>query len=275
MSLSSITRPSWKDWVERNAQPKQRYIIPSRSKPTRWQKPGPMTRDQWVSFYKWLEARGGTNHQNAQPTTRLEPNPSPNRQERRQVIPGVFFCVNSQMKDKREKRRQLQAKVEKLSQPRIIREKFVAPPIVPFAYRPQLSYRDPPRPEIGRPVPKPPVPCCFQHEDIEAAFWANIRFPVSKKALRAKTTQKMYELAQPKSYPPKPHCPIPKNTNDQPRKRKKMSRKQWRQHLARIDYLSMPNPRVLAELPSCDCRNCLQFKSRCELCGCRYNHPVL
>lgn len=268
MSSSSNTRPSWKEWVDRNSQPKQRYIYPTRFPPTRWQKAGPMSRDQWVKFYKWLETNGERNPQNKQ----ARPKPIP--KENRQLIPGVFFCVENQIKEEREKRHQLQTKLESLSQPKLRTEKFVKPAPRPFAYRPQLSYHGPPRPEVGRPIKKPPVPCCFQHEDVEAAFWANIRFPVSKKALRAHPTQKIIELAQPRTYPPKQHCKIPVKKEDQPRKRKKMSSKQWRQHLARLEFLSRPNPRVLAELPCCRCPKCLKYESICELCGCRKNCPL-
>ncbi|KAM8704258.1 hypothetical protein ACLKA7_008802 [Drosophila subpalustris] len=272
-SSSSITRPSWKDWVERNAKPKLRYINPNKahSQPTRWQKAGPMTRDQWVNFYKWLEEKGETNHQNSQTKPKFKTRPE---EGRRQLIPGVFFCVENHKREKREKQRQLQAKLEALSVPRVTREKFVAPPARIFTYRPQLSYRDPPRLEVGRPSKKPPVPCCFQHDDLEAEFWANIRFPISKRALRAKPTQKLIELAKPRVYPPKPHCPIPQNMDDQPRKRTKMTAKQWQQHLARLKYLSRPNPRVLAELALCDCGVCHFCGSYCEYCGCRRNSPL-
>ncbi|XP_060649779.1 uncharacterized protein LOC132786982 [Drosophila nasuta] len=248
MSSISNVQPSWLEWVNRNALPKQRYSPGPRMEPTRWQKAGPMSRQQWVNFYKWVETNGGVNYQRS-----IE---KPKRKSRT-FIPGVFFCVEPKEKERQEKKKRLQEKFDDLSVPRYKRDKFIAPPPKPFPFRPQIDYRRPQKkPERGRPWPMPIVPCCFQHEDVKAAFWANLRFPISRNALRAKPTQKIIELAQPRVYPPKPHCPIPIDWENMPRKRTKMTLNQWRMHLSRLEYLARPNRRVLAELEICRCCRC-------------------
>ncbi|XP_041565002.1 uncharacterized protein LOC108135789 isoform X2 [Drosophila elegans] len=137
---------------------------------------------------------------------------------------------------------------QRLSRPRWQREKYVPRPPEEFPYRPHITGRSTPRPERGRPVKKPTVPCCFQHEDLEAEFWANMRFPVSRKALRACASKKICELSKPRQFPRKTHCLVPE---DQSARRRKMSPRQWRHHLERLEFLCKPNQPVLAKIMCC------------------------
>ncbi|KRF99891.1 uncharacterized protein Dwil_GK28195 [Drosophila willistoni] len=228
------------DWLERNSRPKPIFRSPCAPEPTRWQKPGPMNRDEWVNFYKWCLV-------NAVPQFPAQnPGQSYNR-----LSSGYGKSFNSTKNEKRKKH--LEEVASALSQPRWQRNKYHAPPKPEFPYRPNLGYYKAPKPERGRPVEKPKVPCCFQHDDIKAEFWSTIRFPVSKRAQHAVPSRKICELSRPRTA--KPHCPFPEIRNDKPPRRTKMSSRQWRAHLQRLDYLAKPSPRALAEL-ACNCRIC-------------------
>ncbi|ALC46984.1 CG31245, partial [Drosophila busckii] len=221
--------PRWLDWVVRNSKPKPDYSAPPKPEPTRWQQPGPKSREQWINFYKWIANSA-----------------APKRTATRTEAPAIFIAVAAAPKlaDM-----QLPSAAERLSQPRMPRGKYIAPVKPPHPFRPQINRHIIPRPERSRPAKQPVVPCCFQHVDIEAEFWKTIRFPVSKAARSYKPTAKLIELAQPRSYPPKPHCPLPPAADLSPPKRSKMTREQWRNHLCRLHYLALPSQRVLAELP--------------------------
>ncbi|XP_017968816.1 uncharacterized protein LOC108660066 [Drosophila navojoa] len=267
----------WQQWVDRNAKPKNTFVAPSvRLPPTRWQKPGPMNREQWIHFYKWAKknARPPPAHraelaqrQMQAPTQIQQPKLSPFDP----YSPLIYMYIASEMHANRQKEKSLQQHFETLSQPKHKRKKYVKPPKREYPYRPQLCNRPPPRPERGRPVAKPKVPCCFQHENLRLDFWSKIDYKISPNALRAKASKKVVELAKPRTYPPKPHCPLPAKPEEPVPKRTKMSARQWREHRIRLNSLSLPNPRVLEELSN-RC-NCPHFQCICKLCGCMMRTP--
>lgn len=247
MSIRQGSQERWNEWVERNAQPKNRYIVPSKSKPTRWQKPGPMSREDWEYFHKWILG------QYYPPRVQKPSKPITNKLPAiMEPIPGVFICQLS--RDLGDNQAHKEA-IIKLSKPRNPRRKYVAPPKDNFTYRPWIGDRPPPRLERGRPRKKPKIPLWFQHDKLEIDFWSKLRFPVSRGAKRAVASKRCINLSLPR-------CCIAKPIERPPPKRQKMSSRQWREHQRRLSYLSLPNPRVLAEL----C--CSPLRNLCPQCGC-------
>ncbi|XP_034665535.1 adhesive plaque matrix protein [Drosophila subobscura] len=240
-----------KAWCVRNAQPKPIYVAPFKPEPTRWQRPGPMNLDDWVNFYKWCQVNAVPVER--PPIPRVNESPPtyeriPRMQKPSKPVVGWTRCESGGSAKNKED----QDIFCRLSKPRWHRAKYQPPPKELFPYRPRLAYQPRPRPEPGRPADKPKVPCCFQHEDVEAEFWATVRFPVSKSARKTMPSQKDCELSKPKTMPPKPHCPLPPEMLDGPPMRTKMSPRQWRAHLRRLKFLSQPSERMLADLP-CFC----------------------
>ncbi|XP_070853158.1 uncharacterized protein [Drosophila suzukii] len=236
MKTAIRLRASTQEWCDRNSKPKSPVVTPLvRPEPTRWQKPGPMGRNEWANFHSSYQV-------DAMASAAL-------RKEQR-LIGGK---QNSDSKPTSEDDDFLRENQQRLSMPRWQRRKYIPPKPEEFSYRPHLNGRRTPRPERGRPVKKPSVPCCFQHVDLENEFWANMRFPISRKALVACPSKKICELSRPRQIPQKPHCSVPMNFDDQMPKRRKMSPRQWRHHLQRLEFLSKPNPRVMAELFCCCC----------------------
>uniref|UniRef100_A0A6P4FJB8 Uncharacterized protein LOC108052672 n=1 Tax=Drosophila rhopaloa TaxID=1041015 RepID=A0A6P4FJB8_DRORH len=222
-------RASTREWCDRNSRPKSPILTSAvQPEPTRWQKPGPMGRNDWANFHSRYQVE----------VTTL-------RNEIERLQGGK---QKKSSKPTSEDDNYLRENQQRLSRPRWQREKYITPPPEQFSYRPHLTGRSTPRPEHGRPVKKPTVPCCFQHEDLETEFWANMRFPVSRKALRACPSKKICELSQPRQFPRKAHCSM---AEDQIVRRRKMTPRQWRLHLQRLEFLSKPNPRVLADLICC------------------------
>nr|XP_044250037.1 uncharacterized protein LOC108056037 [Drosophila takahashii] len=234
MPTAKRLRASTQEWCDRNSKPKAPKITPVvRPEPTRWQKSGPMGRNEWANFHSSYQVdamasaalrnekrlKGGRQIQGSNPSSEEDDN---------------FLRENTQ----------------RLSMPRWQRKKHNPSPPEKFAYRPRLTGRRTPRPESGRPVEKPAVPCCFQHVDLENEFWANMRFPISRKALIACPSKKICELSRPRKFR-RLHCKVPTKSDDQIPKRRKMSPRQWRLHLQRLEFLSKPNPRVLAGLICC------------------------
>ncbi|XP_023166090.2 uncharacterized protein LOC111596209 [Drosophila hydei] len=241
----------WQQWVDVNARPKNMHVAPSiRQPPTRWQKPGPMDRQQWINFHRWAER----NARPAPPQKAPKPKPMPTQRQLTQEhlqphSPLLYMYIASKMHANRHRQEESHDFIANLSQPKVRRKKHVNPPKREYPYRPQLCNRAPPRPEPGRPVEKPKVPCCFQHEILKINFWSNIDFKISTNALKAKASKKIVELAKPRTYPRKLHCPLPEKPIDRILKRK-MSAKQWRDHQMRLKALSQPNARILDELSS-------------------------
>ncbi|XP_020814046.1 uncharacterized protein LOC110188620 [Drosophila serrata] len=216
----------------RNSSPTSEFRVPP-SYPseykgtTRWQKPGPMSRNEWAIFHSRYQ-------ENAASAAKAEA--SEDRLSNRMSGGSVA----SQSTVAREEH------IWRLSRPRWERSKYIPPPKEVFTYRPKTNGRPYPCPERGRPTKKPKVPCCFQHEDIEAEFWANLRFPVSRKALEALPSKKTCKLSRPREI-----CWEPPRFEGEIYCRRKMSPRQWRCHLERLQYLSLPNFRVLAEMGPC------------------------
>ncbi|EDX12345.1 uncharacterized protein LOC6727462 [Drosophila simulans] len=234
MTATQKLRASTMKWCDRNSRPKSSIPTPAvRPEPTRWQKPGPMSRNEWANFYKTYQVDTMVHNERLQGgKQKRDSKPIVEKPSVAEVIP-------------------LRENPYRLSMPRWQRQKYIPPPPEQFPYRPQIIGQSaPPRPEHGRPVQRPVVPCCFQHVDLENEFWSNLRFPVSRKALTARPSKKIYELARPRQYPQKCHCSVPNNEEEVP-KRRKMSPREWRHHLQRLEFLSKPNPRVLADLLCC------------------------
>lgn len=89
------------------------------------------------------------------------------------------------------------------------------------------------------------MPCCFPNADIEDKFWAELRFPIRKAALKAKITPRILSLSKPKKTPQfPPHCYHPPHIYDilalPGPKRKKFTPQGWRLHQIRLLYLSQP-----------------------------------
>ncbi|XP_030374878.1 uncharacterized protein LOC115624358 isoform X2 [Scaptodrosophila lebanonensis] len=190
-----------------------------------------MRRQDWIKFYKWAMV-------NAQPVEFVLP-PEEHHSER----PRAQCSEETLVKP---------TSLATLSTPRWPRQKVEPSCPQDYPYRPVQSAKNlrPRRPEPTRPVCKPVVPCCFQHEELEADFWSELRFPVSKRAQHATASKRIVKLAKPKQYPTKPlheQC-IPKKEEVKMPKRKRMNSRQWRDHQQRLQYLSKPNARVLAEL---------------------------
>ncbi|XP_016960525.1 uncharacterized protein LOC108031517 isoform X2 [Drosophila biarmipes] len=239
MKAAKRLRASTQEWCDRNSKPKVPVVQPFvRPEPTRWQKPGPMGRNEWANFHSSYQVDAMASEMLRKEQRLKGGKQSPDRK-------GKGSEPTSEDDDF------LRENQERLSMPRWQRKKYIAPTPKEFPFRPHLTGRRTPRPERGRPVQKPTVPCCFQHVDLENEFWANMRFPISRKALLAYPSKKICELSRPRQLPRKPHCPVPVNLDDQMPRRRKMSPRQWRLHLQRLEFLSKPNPRVMAELVCC------------------------
>lgn len=237
------------EWLERNAQPKNRYIVPSvKNPPTRWQKPGPMNRADWVYFHKWILRQYYPSHEQKQQQSDPIAKKLPALM---QPIPGVFIWRQPRNLGGNKAHKEA---IKRLSKPRNPRRNYVAPSKNIFTYRPWIGNGPPPRLERGRPRKTPKIPLWFQHDELEIDFWSKLRFPVSRGAKRAVASKRWINLSLPR-------CSLPKPI-ERPPKRQKMSPRQWRSHQRRLSYLSLPNPRVLAEL----C--CTSFRNLCPQCGC-------
>ncbi|XP_017060745.1 uncharacterized protein LOC108101067 [Drosophila ficusphila] len=237
MSARKRLRASTQEWCDRNSKPKSPRLTPRvRPEPTRWQKPGPMDRNDWANFHSRYQIEAAAAVENV---LRMEG--------------GIQKKCGKVCKEKKtsEDIESLKENEQRLSMPRWQRKKYIPPPPEEYPYRPRITGKPVQCPERGRPVKRTAVPHCFQHIELEIEFWANLRFPVSQNALRASPKKKILELSRPRKCPPKPHCPGPNNSEDQMPRRRKMSPRQWRLHLQRLEFLSRPNQRVLAELLCC------------------------
>ncbi|XP_017085016.2 uncharacterized protein LOC108117211 [Drosophila eugracilis] len=231
-------RASTKEWCERNSKPKSLNLTPvARPEPTRWQRPGPMGRNEWANFHSSYQ-------KNVELHKALRLLGGKQKEARKEKVKKL---TTEEVKTLRENQ-------DRLTIPKWQRKKHIHPPPKQFPYRPQLSGRKKPSPEPGRPVKKPFVPCCFQHEDLETDFWAKIRFPISRRALTATPSRKICELAEPRQFPPKTHCSWPNSYENHKPKSQKMSPRQWRIHLQRLEFLSKPKPRILPPRMVCCCR---------------------
>lgn len=246
MCAAGSGQRKWPEWVERISQPRVTYKMPSNAKPTRWQKPGPMSRDDWTNFYRWVSAQRTPTRKKEIERKSVSKKDVPNPVM--EPIPGVFIIQEQRKIRQDEIRNSREQLIKVLSTPRNVRKKYEAPAKEVFAYRPWIPNSKPPRPERGRPFKKTKVPRWFQFDSNKLDFWCDLRFPVSSRAKRAVPSRKIIALSQPKFYPEKPI--------EKPPKRKKMSSLQWRRHQLRLLYLAMPNTRALAELCANLCPGC-------------------
>ncbi|XP_017060743.1 uncharacterized protein LOC108101065 [Drosophila ficusphila] len=219
--------PSWVAWCERNSKPVKRRRFRMKKKQTRWQKSGPMTKKDWKHFFAWASNRA-----------------MPRELE---LKPERLPCLESHMPCNLRKRKldedELLEKMQLLAKPRKITQKYDVRNMPP-AYSPVIFWGKPPHHDPGRPFKPPYVPGCFVHNELEADFWAQLRFPVRQAALKAHISPRIRNLSKPRTYPPIPHCPIPEKVLDpldvRPPPRKKFTPKAWRSHQIRLMYLSKP-----------------------------------
>lgn len=215
--------PSWVEWVERNSKPRERKRRREERIPTIWQKKGPMKKKDWKKFYSWAAKRAAPQQRTFKKEKRLD-QPAGKAGEKLDWL-------------------DLEDKLIELAKPRLVKKKHQfhddESPYNPVITWGQPAYRD-----KGRPFQPPYVPCCFQHDDMEAEFWSQLRFPVRKQALRGHATLRIINLAKPRTLPLIPHCPIPPRTlaplDVPPPKRKKFTPQGWRFHQIRLLYLSQP-----------------------------------
>ncbi|XP_037956534.1 uncharacterized protein LOC119686133 [Teleopsis dalmanni] len=211
------------EWVEKNSQPKRWYYPREKRELTPWQKPGPMERRDWVRFYHWAS-------KNAIPRELEEPKEEEPTEE--------------EMKKKKKKKKSLDELLEslvKLCIPKNPREKYEYPEEEDFPYSPKIDRKQPARKDKGRPFEPPEVPECFQHIDIEIDFWSTLRFPVRPSAQNYKASPTILRLAQPRQpYIYNLHCPLPERKRDVVPVRTKMTKRQWVEHMRRLEYLAKP-----------------------------------
>ncbi|XP_016990602.1 uncharacterized protein LOC108052669 [Drosophila rhopaloa] len=221
-------QPSWVAWCERNSKPVKRPRPRVVRKLTKWQKNGPMTKKDWKHFCAWAALR----------TRPREPEPPK---------PAKLPCVAKYLPCAKKKRHldedELRERMLELANPRKVTQKYSITDRPP-AYSPVISWGKPPHRDPGRPFKPPFVPVCFPTDELEAEFWAQLRFPVRQAALLGKVTPRILNLSKPRSYPPTPHCPIPERLPDPldvpPPPRKKFTSREWRLHQIRLIYLSKP-----------------------------------
>ncbi|XP_033245828.1 uncharacterized protein LOC108155316 [Drosophila miranda] len=216
--------PSWVEWVERNSKPLVRKRHREERILTKWQKKGPMKKKDWKKFYHWA-------------TTKAAPQERTFKEEENLYQAGGGKAGGSM------DWMDLDEKLVELAKPRIVNKKHQfhdddSP------YNPVITVGQPPHRDRGRPFQPPSVPCCFQHNEVEADFWSQLRFPVRKEALKGQASPRIIDLARPRTLPPTPHCPIPPKTpaplDVPPPKRKKFTPQGWRLHQIRLTYLSQP-----------------------------------
>ncbi|XP_067614397.1 uncharacterized protein [Eurosta solidaginis] len=225
-------RPRWFDWVEKNALPKRFEFPRPKREVTRWQKRGPMTRRDWVHFYRWAA-------KNAMPREI----PPPHCDDK----PPAAKDAEDGKKKKKEKKKKTYTFAEliehaaQISQPRDPREKYEYPPPPDYPYAPKISLKEPAKKDPGRPFKPPTVPKWFNHLELETEFWSTLRFPIIQAALNYKPTANVLRLALPRMVPPlRPHCSIPEPPIEFIPPRRRMTYRQWREHLRRLEYLAKP-----------------------------------
>ncbi|XP_037959044.1 uncharacterized protein LOC119688436 [Teleopsis dalmanni] len=219
------------EWIERNCQPKRWYYPQEKREITKWQKSGPMGRNDWVRFYKWAS-------KNAVPRELPEPKKEPATADTKQT--------------KKKSDNKTMEHLNKLSKPKNPREKYKFPEKKVFSYSPKTNTKNSARKEPRRPFEKPKVPEQFYHIDNETEFWSTLRFPVAYNARNYKATPHMKELAQPRipnTY--NIHCPLSGRKCEEIPVRKKMSKRQWIEHMHRLEYLAKPN--IRNDFESCIC----------------------
>ncbi|XP_065355034.1 uncharacterized protein LOC135949414 [Calliphora vicina] len=211
-----------RSWLQKNSQPKVRQITRSLPSFCRWAKRGPMTRTDWVKFYKWADLRA-----EAKQLPKPQATPGDEKKKRKRALK---ITLENLLED-----------IEKLALPKLPREKYQYPDPIKYPYSPRINRNKPAKHDSGRPFPTPKVPFDFQHIELEIDFWSKLRFPIRPSALKYTPSENILNLAQPRITPPlEPHCPIPEKPLEYVEPRKRMNRRQLREHQKRLAYLSRP-----------------------------------
>ncbi|XP_055921987.1 uncharacterized protein LOC129953164 [Eupeodes corollae] len=211
--LTHSLASSKSQWVEKNAKRKNYESPEPHPMPTRFRKPGPMTQNDWQRFNNWVKERQTKKFSN------------------KDIVNGP---IKKQPLPKRSQKR-----MNELANPRQKREKFdlstsqlnTSSPITNFA-RNQMNDAV----KNGSSLESLIIPKWWFHEESEMNFWRNMRFSVSRKALKYKISDRIENLAKPREFPIKPHCYVP-----EPFKRVRMTSEQWNKHKKRLEYLSDSN----------------------------------
>ncbi|XP_055922000.1 uncharacterized protein LOC129953168 [Eupeodes corollae] len=217
-------RSRWDIWVAKNALPKNRYFPQPKPKPTRFQKPGPMSSEAKKKFLKWAKKRTLPKCDCPKQTTKSIKSKATRKKsfKPRKIRRKVIFKM---------------CRTQNLSVPKWPREKYIPPPPPNYPYSPKIHYRKPPHRDKGRPFQNVKLPHWWYHEELELDFWRWMRFPICRSALKYKINLNTRRMAISKAYPIKPHCPYPPRDYSPP-DRVRMKPKQWRDHLKRLHYLA-------------------------------------
>lgn len=234
MSVYSVAKPlpSWVEWCERNSKPKCPRIVREKYVPTRWQTPGPMSKADWKYFYEWAGTR-------AMPK---EPLPEPKKYDFPCETVYLPCARKPKISDPEERAERMIRLSTQLYRKRREKHEYIYPT---HPYSPIIVWGQPPLHDKGRPFDPPKIPKCFPNEEIEAKFWADLRFEVRRAALKARISPRILSISKPKVMPPyPPHCVIPEHIYDvlnvKPPPRKKFTPQGWRLHQIRLLYLSKP-----------------------------------
>uniref|UniRef100_A0A1A9X1K9 Uncharacterized protein n=1 Tax=Glossina brevipalpis TaxID=37001 RepID=A0A1A9X1K9_9MUSC len=223
-------------WVDKNCQPKMfnftKYMFLTKREPSRWAKRGPMNRRDWVRFYNWAA-------KNALPKkVHVEPEEEAPKKKKKKLAPGEEPPTLEKILEH----------FDKLATPKKPRKKHEIPPPPVYPYSPKIHFKLPPFHDKGRPFQPPRVPRTFQHIDVESEFWSKMRFPIRPSTRNYIPSPNILNLSIPLKRPPiKPHCKIPEKPIEFVPPRRRMNRRQWREHERRLKYLAKPVYRPIFE----------------------------
>ncbi|XP_055847738.1 uncharacterized protein LOC129913207 [Episyrphus balteatus] len=205
-------KPRWKQWVDANAKPKVLTIHKASPMPTRFRKPGPMREEDWERFHKWI---------NQSMTKKCLPNDQATKSRK-----------------KRSQRKPLQERLNELALPKNKCEKYNSSSPHVYTFKPITNSS---RKTVIHSSKCVRVPKWWNHEESEMSFWRDMRFPISYRAFQYQISNRIEDLAKPKKFPIKPHCPVPEPPVFEPIERVQMTKQQWKEHLRRLEYLSDSN----------------------------------
>uniref|UniRef100_A0A1B0GB69 Uncharacterized protein n=1 Tax=Glossina morsitans morsitans TaxID=37546 RepID=A0A1B0GB69_GLOMM len=224
-------------WVDKNCQPKMfnfsKYMFLTKREPTRWAKRGPMTRRDWVRFYNWAAKNALPKKLHEAPDAQV-----PEKKKKKKLAPGEEPPTLEKVLEH----------FDKLATPKKPRKKYEFPPPPAYPYSPKIHFKLDAFHDKGRPFQPPRVPRTFQHIDVESEFWSKMRFPIRPSTRNYVPSPNILNLAKPLKRPPaKPHCKIPEKPIEFVPPRRRMNRRQWREHERRLKYLAKPVYRPLFE----------------------------
>lgn len=235
-------RPRWVQFIDRNANPKNHFFPRPPRELTRWQKRGPMSRKDWARFYHWASENAVPRpdavtllaNKDARRAKRLQKLKKPEILPRKTRNHRKVVIVDKRLSE-------VFKHLGKLSAPKTPRKKYERPEIN-YPYAPLINSKGSPKKDPGRPFPLPIVPERFYHQELEIDWWSQLRFQISRSALKHKPTLKEILMSKPRVSPPLvSHCPVPEPIPEIIPKRQRMTYKQWKEHLRRLEYLSKPN----------------------------------